>query len=90
MSVQPFVALAAWLTRKPVRMVYSRNESIMCSTKRHPSNISVRIGADRAGKLTAIDFSGDFNTGAYVPGADGREPRAGACVRPYTCRIIAP
>jgi aldehyde oxidoreductase len=66
MSVQPFVAIAAWITRKPVRMVYTRNESIMCSTKRHPSDIHVRIGADRAGKLTAIDFTGDFNTGAYA------------------------
>ncbi len=66
MSVQPFIALAAWVTRQPVRMVYSRNESIMCSTKRHPSDIFIRIGADRSGKLTAIDFSGDFNTGAYA------------------------
>jgi CO/xanthine dehydrogenase Mo-binding subunit/aerobic-type carbon monoxide dehydrogenase small subunit (CoxS/CutS family) len=65
MSVQPFVALAAWLTGKSVRMVWSRPESIMCSTKRHPSRIRMRIGADRNGKLTAIDFAGDFNTGAY-------------------------
>jgi CO/xanthine dehydrogenase Mo-binding subunit/aerobic-type carbon monoxide dehydrogenase small subunit (CoxS/CutS family) len=65
MSVQPFIALAAWLTKKPVRMVYSRPESIMCTTKRHPSRIRMRIGASRDGKLQAIDFAGDFNTGAY-------------------------
>ncbi len=65
MSVQPFVALAAWLTGKPVRMVYSRPESLQSSTKRHPSQIRMRVGADRDGKLMAIDFTGDFNTGAY-------------------------
>ena len=65
LSVQPFVALAAWILRQPVRMVYSRPESIMSTTKRHPSNIRIRAGATRAGKLTAMDFTADFNTGAY-------------------------
>ncbi len=65
LSVQPFVALAAWILRQPVRMVYSRPESIMSTTKRHPSSIRLRVGATRDGKLTAMDFSADFNTGAY-------------------------
>jgi len=46
-------------------MVYSRAESLQSSTKRHPSQIRMRVGADRDGKLRAIDFAGDFNTGAY-------------------------
>jgi CO/xanthine dehydrogenase Mo-binding subunit/aerobic-type carbon monoxide dehydrogenase small subunit (CoxS/CutS family) len=65
LSVQPFVALAAWLTRRPVRMVYTRPESMMTTTKRHPSRIRMRVGAMRDGRLRAIDFAGDFNTGAY-------------------------
>jgi aldehyde oxidoreductase len=65
LSVQPFVALAAWHLRQPVRMVYSRSESIVSTTKRHPSHIRVRVGATRDGKLTAMDFTADFNTGAY-------------------------
>ncbi len=65
LSVQPFVALAAWHLRKPVRMVYSRHESIMCTTKRHPARIRGRAGATREGKLLALDFAADFNTGAY-------------------------
>jgi CO/xanthine dehydrogenase Mo-binding subunit/aerobic-type carbon monoxide dehydrogenase small subunit (CoxS/CutS family) len=65
MSTQPFVALAAWVTGKPVRMVYSRSESLQSTTKRHPSKIHARVGADADGKLLAIDFTGDFNTGAY-------------------------
>jgi aldehyde oxidoreductase len=65
LSVQPFIALAAWHLRQPVRMVYSRNESILSTTKRHPSQIRLRAGATRNGKLTGMDFAADFNTGAY-------------------------
>ncbi|MFZ3214779.1 MAG: molybdopterin cofactor-binding domain-containing protein [Candidatus Acidiferrales bacterium] len=65
LSVQPFIGLAAWLLRRPVRMVYSRSESVMTTTKRHPSRIHARAGATREGKLLALDFSADFNTGAY-------------------------
>ncbi|MFZ5790987.1 MAG: molybdopterin-dependent oxidoreductase [Pseudomonadota bacterium] len=65
MSVQPFVAVAAWITGRPVRMVYSRPESIMCTTKRHPSRIRARIGAAAEGMLLAVDVTADFNTGAY-------------------------
>ena len=65
LSVQPFVALAAWHLRRPVRMVYSRTESIISTTKRHPSHIRLRVGATRDGKLTAMDCTADFNTGAY-------------------------
>jgi CO/xanthine dehydrogenase Mo-binding subunit/aerobic-type carbon monoxide dehydrogenase small subunit (CoxS/CutS family) len=66
LSVQPFVALAAWLLDRPVRMIYSRAESIMTTTKRHPASIRVQVGADKDGRLTAMDFSADFNTGAYA------------------------
>ncbi|MGC2199275.1 MAG: molybdopterin cofactor-binding domain-containing protein, partial [Stellaceae bacterium] len=57
LSVQPFVALAAWHLRQAVRMVYSRTESILSTTKRHPSHIRLRAGATRDGKLTAMDFA---------------------------------
>ncbi|HZQ69321.1 MAG TPA: molybdopterin cofactor-binding domain-containing protein [Terriglobales bacterium] len=65
LSVQPFVALAAWKLNRPVRMVYSRHESIISTTKRHPSRIRMRAGATNDGKLHAVDFTADFNTGAY-------------------------
>ena len=65
LSVQPFIALAAWHLRQPVRMVYSRTESIMTTTKRHPARMRMRAGAKRDGKLVALDFHADFNTGAY-------------------------
>ena len=65
LSVQPFLALAAWKLNRPVRLVYSRTESIVSTTKRHPAYIRLRAGASRDGKLTAVDFAADFNTGAY-------------------------
>jgi CO/xanthine dehydrogenase Mo-binding subunit/aerobic-type carbon monoxide dehydrogenase small subunit (CoxS/CutS family) len=66
LSLQPFVALAAYHLDRPVRMTYSRSESIMTTTKRHPARIRARAGASRDGRLQAMDFSGDFNTGAYA------------------------
>ena len=66
LSVQPFVALAAWLSDRPVRMVYTRAESMMTTTKRHPARMRARIGASPDGKLAAMTFDGDFNTGAYA------------------------
>ena len=65
LSVQPFLALAAWRLHRPVRMVYSRIESMMCTTKRHPARMRCRAGAAKDGKLLALDFAADFNTGAY-------------------------
>jgi CO/xanthine dehydrogenase Mo-binding subunit len=47
-------------------MVYSRPESLASTTKRHPASIRMRVGADRDGKLAAVDFAADFNTGAYA------------------------
>jgi aldehyde oxidoreductase len=77
LSVQPFVALAAWKLGRPVRMVYSRTESVMSTTKRHPARVKMRAGATREGRLTAVDFAADFNTGAYSswgPTVAGRVP----------------
>jgi len=65
LSVQPFVALAAWHLRHPVRMVYSRTESMVSTTKRHPARMRLKAGANRDGKIVALDFNADFNTGAY-------------------------
>jgi CO/xanthine dehydrogenase Mo-binding subunit len=65
LSVQPFLALAAWHLNETVRLVYSRTESMVSTTKRHPARIHCRAGATKDGKLVALDFAADFNTGAY-------------------------
>ena len=65
-SLQPLLAVAAWTLKRPVRTVYSRSESMVSTTKRHPSQIQARYACDAEGKLSALDFQGDFNTGAYA------------------------
>jgi len=68
LSLQPFVTLAAWKVAdgRPVGLVYSRPESMMASTKRHPAKIKMRTGVKQNGEITALTFDGDFNTGAYA------------------------
>ena len=66
LTLQPLIGLAAMVTGRPCRMVFTRNESMRASTKRHPGTMTARIGADRDGTVTAMTFDGDFNTGAYA------------------------
>ncbi|HEX2420427.1 MAG TPA: molybdopterin cofactor-binding domain-containing protein, partial [Acidimicrobiia bacterium] len=65
-SLQPFLALAAWRLNRPVRMTYTRPESMMSTTKRHPAQMKLRVAATAAGRLLAMDFEATFNTGAYA------------------------
>ncbi len=65
-SLQPYIAIAAWHLNRPAALIYSRQESMQSTTKRHPSEITAKIGCDESGKITAFDFDGVFNTGAYA------------------------
>ncbi len=65
-SIQPYLALGAIKTGRPVRITYSRTESMQSTTKRHPSEITLKIGAKKNGCLSGFSFFGDFNTGAYA------------------------
>ncbi len=76
-AVQPLLAIAAWQLDRPVACTYSRIESMASTTKRHPAAITARAGADATGRITALDFEGDFDTGAYAswgPTVAGRVP----------------
>jgi CO/xanthine dehydrogenase Mo-binding subunit len=59
------VALMVYIARKPVRLVFSRNESFIASPKRHPYLLEYRIGSTREGKLTGIEARINANTGGY-------------------------
>jgi CO/xanthine dehydrogenase Mo-binding subunit len=65
-TLQAQAVLAALLTRRPVKMVYSREESFRIHPKRHPLRMKARIGSDRNGRVTVmdVDFVGD--AGAYM------------------------
>ncbi|MHB1405803.1 MAG: xanthine dehydrogenase family protein molybdopterin-binding subunit [Desulfitobacteriaceae bacterium] len=58
-------ALLAVKTRRPVKMIWSRQESMISSTKRHPMKIWVKTGATKDGKLMALEGKVYSDKGAY-------------------------
>jgi len=66
LSMQPLACIAAWLTNQPVRIVYTRPESMAATTKRHPALIEAEAAASADGLLTGFRFDGYFDTGAYA------------------------
>jgi aldehyde oxidoreductase len=65
LSVQPLIGLVALKTGRPAALAYSRSESMMSTTKRHPASMTATVAADADGRVTAMLFEGVFNTGAY-------------------------
>jgi len=65
-SVQIHVALAAWLTKRPVKLVYTREESLTAHPKRHATRIRLKTGAMRDGRLVAVRAEILGDTGAYA------------------------
>lgn len=71
MSVQIVLALAAWRLnqrgiRRPVKIVWSREESLIGHHKRHPMVIKARWGANRDGRLLAASVDVTSDCGAYT------------------------
>ncbi len=58
-------ALAAKLTGRPCKIVYTREESIVESTKRHPYKMKYKVGVKKNGKLTAMEVKIIGDSGAY-------------------------
>lgn len=66
LSIQHLLALAAWKLRRPVAMVWSREESIIGHHKRHPMQIRCTWGATRDGRITAVETEVIADGGAYA------------------------
>jgi CO/xanthine dehydrogenase Mo-binding subunit len=66
LTVQCFLALAVYHLRRPVRLVYSREEVFQGTSKRHPLRIRYKSGATRDGTLTAVEADILGDTGAYA------------------------
>ncbi len=71
MSLQIVLGLAALRLKergihRPVRVIWSREESIVGHHKRHPAWVKTRWGATKAGKLTAVEAELILDSGAYV------------------------
>ncbi len=59
------VALVAWRTKKPAKLVYTRKEVFESTYTRHPSRFDVTLAATKDGKLKAIAYDVLWDTGAY-------------------------
>ena len=60
-----YPAVVTWKTGRPSKMIFSRYESMICSSPRHEMEIKVRVGADENGIVKAIDVYTLSNTGAF-------------------------
>lgn len=66
LSVQHHAALLAVKTKKPVKLTFTRQESILVHPKRHAMELEVTTGCDEKGKLTAMVAKIVADTGAYA------------------------
>jgi selenium-dependent xanthine dehydrogenase len=66
MSVQHHAALAAWYTGRPVKVKFSRTESLAYHVKRHPMDIEMTLGCDSSGRITGLKARIVADTGAYA------------------------
>ena len=63
--VEPLVAAVASRLRKPVRLVYTRQEDLLAGNPAPQTVITVKLGAKRDGTLTAIQAKMIIDAGAY-------------------------
>ena len=95
MSNQGQTALAAWLLQRPVKVTFSREESFLVHTKRHPIRMEYQAGCDADGVLTGVHVRMVGDSGPYASvGMKVLERAAGHASGPYVvpnvdCEAIA-
>ncbi len=65
-SVQIHAALLAQATGRPVKLVFTRQESLIVHPKRHATTIRLKTGATSDGTLTAVQAEIYGDAGAYA------------------------
>jgi CO/xanthine dehydrogenase Mo-binding subunit/aerobic-type carbon monoxide dehydrogenase small subunit (CoxS/CutS family) len=65
MFVEDVLALAALRTGRPVKLELTREEQFIATSTRHPMRVTVKAGADKDGRLTALQLDVLSDTGAY-------------------------
>lgn len=66
LSVQHHAALASYIINRPVKILLSRDESILMHPKRHPMIMKYKVACDSNGIMTAIESDILGDTGAYA------------------------
>jgi CO/xanthine dehydrogenase Mo-binding subunit len=65
-TVETYLALLTYKTGKPVKLTYTREESILSHSKRHPYVMVYKTGARKDGRLTGLQAKLVSDAGAYV------------------------
>jgi len=73
---QIHVAMLANVTQRPVKLLFDRHESLLVHPKRHATQIRVKIGAKKDGRLIAVETELYGDTGAYASLGDHVMTRA--------------
>ncbi len=65
-TVETHIALLVMKTKRPVKLVWSREESLETHAKRHPEYLHYKTGATKDGKIIAQDVSIVMDGGSYT------------------------
>jgi nicotinate dehydrogenase large molybdopterin subunit len=71
MIYQGMLALLVMKTQRPVRLVFTREESIISTAKRHPSRTTLRMGLMRDGHIRSLEMKMVCDGGAYGMSTEG-------------------
>jgi xanthine dehydrogenase molybdenum-binding subunit len=63
---QIHVAMLANVTQRPVKLLFDRRESLLVHPKRHATQIHIKLGAKKNGRLVAMETELYGDTGAYA------------------------
>lgn len=89
LAMQQHVALMAWLTKRPVKATFSREESTRFHPKRHPIKFEYWAGCDKEGHLTCVKVRAVGDKGAYASvGTKVLERAGGHACGPYKVPVV--
>lgn len=85
--LEHLVALVTWRTKRPSKIILSREEVFANARTRHPMRTRIHVGAKSNGEITTIDLDCLMNTGAYGSHALTVLSNAGAKVLPLLNKV---
>lgn len=60
-----YPAFVTWKTKKPAKLIYTREECQIAGSPRHEMEVTVKLGAMRDGRIKAVEITTLSNGGAY-------------------------
>ena len=89
MSAEPYTVALALAARRPVRLVFERDEDFMGSESRHPIVMNVTLAFDRDGTLLCIKADSVLDAGGYATqSGEVAQVHGGYLIRLYKSKSI--